>query len=166
MSPEHAKIILEMYCADALGEAATTRKVLAAIPEGQNDYTPHEKSMKALDLAWHIAASDVWFLDGILNGAFGHGDEKRPDEIKSGADVAKWYEANFGPMVDKVRALDGEMAARVIDFFGVMQAPAATYLGLLIKHSVHHRGQLSAYLRPMGGKVPAIYGGSADEPMG
>jgi uncharacterized damage-inducible protein DinB len=47
-----------------------------------------------------------------------------------------------------------------------MQAPAATYLGLLIKHSVHHRGQLSAYLRPMGGKVPAIYGGSADEPMG
>jgi uncharacterized damage-inducible protein DinB len=40
--------------------------------------------------------------------------------------------------------------------------PGIVYLSLIIKHSVHHRGQLSTYLRPMGGKVPGIYGPSAD----
>ena len=42
---------------------------------------------------------------------------------------------------------------------------AVTYLPFMLNHSIHHRGQLSAYLRPMGGKVPNIYGGSYDEPM-
>ena len=47
----------------------------------------------------------------------------------------------------------------------MMQMPNATYLGFANNHSVHHRGQLAAYLRAMGSKVPAIYGDSADEPM-
>ena len=46
--------------------------------------------------------------------------------------------------------------------FGVMQMPAVNFVSLCVKHSVHHRGQLSAYLRAMGGKVPGIYGPSAD----
>jgi uncharacterized damage-inducible protein DinB len=46
-----------------------------------------------------------------------------------------------------------------------MQAPAVTWLTMMNNHAVHHRGQLAAYLRPMGSKVPAIYGMSADEPM-
>ena len=57
----------------------------------------------------------------------------------------------------------GDACAKVLDFFGMMQMPAVVFLQLCIKHSVHHRGQLSAYLRPMGGKVPSIYGPSADE---
>ena len=52
-----------------------------------------------------------------------------------------------------------------VPLFGVMELPAVAYLNLLNLHSSHHRGQLSTYLRPMGSKVPAIYGGSADEPM-
>ena len=47
----------------------------------------------------------------------------------------------------------------------MITAPRVTFLSLNLRHLVHHRGQLSAYLRPMGGKVPSIYGGSADEPM-
>jgi uncharacterized damage-inducible protein DinB len=43
--------------------------------------------------------------------------------------------------------------------------PAVAYLSIMSRHSIHHRGQLAAYLRPMGGKVPNIYGGSADEPF-
>jgi uncharacterized damage-inducible protein DinB len=46
-----------------------------------------------------------------------------------------------------------------------MQKPDVMYLGLANNHSMHHRGQLAAYLRAMGSKVPAMYGGSADEPM-
>ena len=47
---------------------------------------------------------------------------------------------------------------------GAFNFPAVIYLSFLIRHQVHHRGQLSVYLRPMGAKVPAIYGGSFDEP--
>ena len=52
-----------------------------------------------------------------------------------------------------------------VDFFGMMQMPGVKYLGFANNHSMHHRGQLAAYLRAMGSKVPAIYGASADEPM-
>ena len=58
----------------------------------------------------------------------------------------------------------GYMQNRV-DFFGLMQWPAVSYLGLANNHGIHHRGQLSAYLRALGSKVPALYGGSADEPF-
>ena len=52
-----------------------------------------------------------------------------------------------------------------IEFFGVFNLPAALYLGFLNNHSIHHRGELTTYLRPMGSKVPSIYGGSYDEPF-
>ena len=48
---------------------------------------------------------------------------------------------------------------------GVFNFPAAFYLAFLNNHSIHHRGELATYLRPMGSKVPAIYGGSYDEPF-
>jgi len=47
----------------------------------------------------------------------------------------------------------------------MFQWPNVSYLGFANNHSVHHRGQLASYLRAMGSKVPAIYGGSADEPF-
>jgi uncharacterized damage-inducible protein DinB len=52
-----------------------------------------------------------------------------------------------------------------VEFFGVFNLPAALYLGFLNNHSIHHRGELATYLRPMGSKVPSIYGGSYDEPF-
>jgi uncharacterized damage-inducible protein DinB len=61
--------------------------------------------------------------------------------------------------------MTGDELAKIVDFYGMFQLPAAAYLNFANVHCIHHRGQLSAYLRPMGGKVPSIYGGSADEPM-
>jgi uncharacterized damage-inducible protein DinB len=55
--------------------------------------------------------------------------------------------------------------ATPIEFFGVFNLPAAFYLQFLNNHSIHHRGELATYLRPMGSKVPQIYGGSYDEPF-
>jgi uncharacterized damage-inducible protein DinB len=66
--------------------------------------------------------------------------------------------------VDRIRALKAEQLATPIDFFGAFNLPAAFYLGFLNNHSIHHRGQLAVYLRPMGAKCPSIYGGSYDEP--
>ena len=64
-----------------------------------------------------------------------------------------------------MKALTPEHLATEIDFFGMMKMPAVALISMAIRHSVHHRGQLSSYLRAMGGKVPGIYGPSADEPM-
>ena len=52
--------------------------------------------------------------------------------------------------------------SEVLDFFGVMQMTRAEWIGFANNHSIHHRGQLAAYLRAMGSKVPNIYGPSAD----
>ncbi len=68
-------------------------------------------------------------------------------------------------VVEKVKALSGEHLAKEISLMGVFNMQAIDFLSLMVRHSIHHRGQLSAYLRAMGGKVPQIYGPSADEPM-
>ena len=64
----------------------------------------------------------------------------------------------------KVRALSGDHLAKVVTVWGgAYTLPCVTFVNFAIKHSVHHRGQLSAYLRPMGAKVPSIYGPSGDD---
>ncbi len=165
MTPEQAKVILDFACHDATVEAATTSKVLAAMPAGKDDFKPSEKSMTAMDLAWHLASADVWFMDSIAKGVFAWVDTPRPAELQTGADIAAWYDTNFKAKVAEVSALSAEKAAAVIGFMGAFEAPAAAFVNMCLKHSIHHRGQLSTYLRPMGGKVPSIYGGSADEPF-
>ncbi len=94
-------------------------------------------------------------------------DQKREEHYtklleKALTDEQKQAVEVFKSAVEKV---EGEDALKVVDFMGAFQFPNVFYLIFLIKHSVHHRGQLSVYLRPMGGKVPSIYGGSADEPF-
>lgn len=146
-------------------EFPITRKVLAAVPNDKGSYAPAEKSMTALELAWHIASAEVWFFNSIAGGAFPKDEGRRPDDIRTPAAVLAWYDANHGPALAKVKAMTGEAAAKVIDFYGVIQMPAIAFMQFNVKHTCHHRGQLSVYLRPMGAKVPSIYGGSADEPF-
>jgi len=165
MTPEQASAMLAMACQEAAHESVTTRKVLAAVPVDKGDYTPAEKSMSAIDLAWHIASAEVWFFTSIADGAFPKGGGARPEEIKTSADVVAWYDANHGPALERVKALSGEAAAKIVDFYGIIQMPAVAFMQFNVKHTCHHRGQLSVYLRPMGAKVPSIYGGSADEPF-
>jgi uncharacterized damage-inducible protein DinB len=64
----------------------------------------------------------------------------------------------------RVAAMSAEQLLTPVEFFGVFNLPAVLYLGFLNNHSIHHRGELATYLRPMGSKVPSIYGGSFDEP--
>jgi uncharacterized damage-inducible protein DinB len=161
LTPDAAKIILDYTLADYEEERATTRRVIEAVPDSQEGYAPNEKCMTSLDLAWHIASSELFFINGASDGKFGAGP-KRPDDIRNAMDVIAWYDENVPHAVARARGLTGEQAAQVIDFFGFMQLPAVGYLTFMVKHSVHHRGQLSAYLRPMGAKVPGIYGPSGD----
>jgi uncharacterized damage-inducible protein DinB len=165
VSPEQAKMLAGYILADYEHERATTGKVIAAVPPGQEQYTPDPKSMTALKLAWHIASAELFFLTGVLNAEFKSGESGVPDGVRSGADVVAWYEANLPAAIEAVKAMPGEALVKSVDFFGMMQAPAVAYLSLMLRHGIHHRGQLSAYLRPMGAKVPGIYGPSADTPV-
>ena len=133
------------------------------MPGGALDYRPDGVSKTALDLLRHIALEDEWMLVGIANGAFG----PMPDQtdacgLMTPADAVAAYADRIPRAAARIRAMSGEELARTIDFLGVFQQPAVEFLSLMIRHSAHHRGQLSAYLRAMGGKVPAIYGPSAD----
>jgi uncharacterized damage-inducible protein DinB len=68
----------------------------------------------------------------------------------------------FAKDLEALKKVSGEQLAKMIDFRGMFQLPAVGFLDLGLRHSIHHRGQLSVYLRPAGGKVPAIYGESYD----
>ncbi len=164
MEAAEARRLLNVFLPAVQQEIATTRKVLAAVPSGQEGYRPHPASMTALHLAWHLASSDWWFLDSIARGRFEAGEEGVPAEIRTAGDVLAWYDENVPPALERLKGLSDEELARPIEFFGVVTQPAVQYLLMMMLHTAHHRGQLSSYLRPMGGRVPAIYGGSADEP--
>jgi len=64
-----------------------------------------------------------------------------------------------------VEAMSAEQLLTPVKFFGMFNLPSVFYLGFLNNHSIHHRGELATYLRPMGSKCPSIYGGSYDEPF-
>jgi uncharacterized damage-inducible protein DinB len=144
-------------------EAATTRKVIAAVPNGNRDYKPDPKSRSAWDIAVHIALSDIWFADSILKGEFAWtGEPATPAEMSDPAGVAKWHERELAARLAKLRAMTGEQLLKNVDFFGT-PGPAVTWIVAMNNHHIHHRGQLASYLRAAGSKVPAIYGMSADE---
>lgn len=163
MRPENAQTIARFLIADFEYEMQTTLRVIEAVPTGQLDYQPDAKSKTGLGLVRHITLEDEWLLSCIANGVF----TPPPDDsdacgIMNPADAVARYKEKVTAALDRVRGLSGEQLTATLDLLGMMQAPAVTFLAMAIKHSVHHRGQLSTYLRPMGGKVPGIYGPSAD----
>ncbi len=145
-------------------EQKTTRRVLEAVPADKLDYSPDPKSMTSWKLATHIAGTEIFFMMGTANGEFNRDNAAIPDSVKTPADLVKWYDEAFEKAAAKLASTSGADLVKEVPF-AVFNFPAITYCGLMLSHSAHHRGQLSAYLRPMGAKVPRIYGGSADEPI-
>ena len=140
-TPEQAEFLLQVFLPSLKNESRVTQKVLEAIPADKSDYRPDPASKTALELAWHIATAD---------------SKKNP------ADIAEQYAEASQKDFQRLTELKGEQLVKMIDFRGVLQLPAVMYVGIGLNHSIHHRGQLSAYLRAMGGKVPSIYGDSYD----
>jgi len=163
MTPDQAKAIGDFLIADLEREIETTIKVIAAVPPDHLDYQPDIKASTGLGLIRHLPLIDEWFLNSIAEGRFG-ASPCQSDEcgIMNPADAAACYDQKMKVMIGRLRQLSGEQLAEPLDFFGVMQLPAVYFIQLTIKHSIHHRGQLSTYLRSMGGKVPNIYGSSGD----
>jgi uncharacterized damage-inducible protein DinB len=162
LSYDEAKLIAGFILADYERERITTLKVLESIPQGKEDYAPDPKSMSAIKLAFHLVATESYFLETIHQGAPPATHAEFPDSIHSAQDVVNWENIKIPAEINKVKSLSGEALSRTIAFGDKMKLPAYSVLHLMLKHSIHHRGQLSAYLRPMGAAVPSIYGPSAD----
>lgn len=163
MNAHDAKVVAEFLLANLEHELRTTVGVFAAVPNVNLDYRPDPRAKSALALMRHIALEDEWFLNSIADGRFSPvPDQSDACGIMTPTDAASEYEKRIPAAIARVRALDGDALARPIDFMGTIQLPALVFLSMLIRHSTHHRGQLSTYIRPMGGKVPSIYGPTAD----
>ena len=168
MNGEQAKVLMEYFAQLWEGELPATTKVLRNVPDQRRDYKPDDKSRSAWELATHLALGDVWFIQSIIDGNFNFDQEaekKQAAAFNNSKDLADFYQQQIPAKLNELRALPADRLTKVVDFFGMMKQPNVTYLGFANNHSIHHRGQLSSYLRACGSKVPAIYGASADEPL-
>jgi uncharacterized damage-inducible protein DinB len=165
MTADQAKAAADLLATVWEGEAQATAQVLAAVDKGNRDYKPDPKSRSAWQIATHIATADVWFLDSIVAGKFDFNPEAAKQaeaQFSDGASLNAFYTKAMPERLAAARAMSGDDLVRPLSFFGMFEWPRVRFVGFANNHSVHHRGQLAAYLRAMGSKVPDIYGPSAD----
>lgn len=163
MDSKEAKTVADFLIAEFEHEMQATLRVIDAVPSGKLGYQPDAKAKTGLGLVRHITLEDEWILNSIADGAFTHPpDDSDACGIMSPAAAVARYKEKVPAALNRVRALSGEKLTGVIDLLGMLKMPRVNFLAMALKHSVHHRGQLSTYLRPMGGTVPGIYGPSAD----
>ena len=142
-----------------INESKTTSKVLSRIPEG-SDYKPDAKSRTAQEIAWQIVCEEKMIIDAMESGNVVWAPPEMPASVK---DVAAAYDQQAARMTDRWKALPAERWGGKLDFFGTARDASGMAWSFLLD-IVHHRGQITTYLRPMGSTVPQIYGPSGDEP--
>ena len=168
--------ITELLLEELDREAVGIRKTLESVPEGKNDWKPHEKSMPLGNLATSVATIPAWLemvvnMDELDINPPG-GSKFRPQPWSTRKELLEQFEASLKKgrevlqkttddrlMNTKWRMLNGGK------LMSEQQRYAAVRDGVL-NHMAHHRGQLTVYLRLNEQKVPAIYGPSADEGKG
>jgi uncharacterized damage-inducible protein DinB len=164
MTGEQAVFLLQnVYLGTLKNESRITKKIIAAVPADKCEHRPDPASRSAIELARHIAAADNRFLETVINGAFDTNAGMIPDGVKTPAEIARWYEERFAKNFDALTKSTGEQLVKVVDFRGMFQRPAVTFVMMGLHHTIHHRGQLSSYLRSMGARVPSVYGESYDD---
>lgn len=163
LTPDQAMFISRLTLPTLKNEHQITMRLIEAIPPDRAGYRPDNIVRSAKDLAWHIVATENMFLSGIAAGALVTQGGLRADDMKDTTAIAAWYGDRFAANLEQLNGLSGEDWLRVLDFRGIFQLPAFAYLTFAVNHTIHHRGQLSTYLRPMGAKVPSIYGQSYDD---
>jgi uncharacterized damage-inducible protein DinB len=145
-------------------EAPATRAVIARIPEG-SEYRPDPKSRTARDIAWLVVYEEIALADGLEKGVFEWKDTPTPATVK---EILDTYDRSHDALTTRLERLTSAQLEQQVPFvFGgqeLMKARGLDSAWGFLFDIIHHRGQLSTYLRPMGSTVPQIYGPTADEP--
>jgi len=137
-------------------------RVLQAIPPAGVSYRPHERSPSTEQVVWTMTTE----LRSCLEAATQFRAEWRSDPAPSLGEMLSLFEQWSNELTDVVSRMDDATWNRTAQFYVqgrvVSEQPVGQFLWYILFDAIHHRGQLSAYLRPMGATVPAIYGPSAD----
>ena len=140
-------------------------RVLKAVPQGRLDYRPDPKARTAAQLAWVLAAEEAALVSLLDTGTVEWKEQPPPAQVDQ---IVAAYERSAAAVTERLERLDEAGWQKKVRF--LMEGGAAWEDTLaqmtwgFLFDGLHHRGQLSTYLRPMGSKVPSIYGPSADDP--
>jgi uncharacterized damage-inducible protein DinB len=153
----------EFFGSRLQAEAKGFQKVLQALPADRMEYRPHPKSPSAAEILRTMSAELGACVDAIDRGQV----EWSPHPPTSREDMlARWDQA-LSDLTARLERLDDAGWERPVQMSSGGKAyppmPLGTFLWFLLFDAIHHRGQLTAYIRPMGGKVPGVYGRSGDE---
>ena len=145
-------------------EAPATRNVISRIPEG-SDYRPDPKARTAREIAWLIVREEVVLGAGFEKGALDWAELPTPNTV---AEILQVYDRHHDLVTNHMRGAavsrwEGQLPFR-FDGADVYSASGYDQAWGFLFDIIHHRGQISTYLRPMGSTVPQIYGPTADEP--
>jgi uncharacterized damage-inducible protein DinB len=153
----------EFYIDRRRAESPAFLRVLKELPTDAVDYKPHERSPTAQQLVWTLTSELKACLDVVTQNK----TERQSLPPPPLPEMVQLFEQWSNELKNCVSKMDEASWNRTAQFYYngkvVSEQPVGQFLWFILFDAIHHRGQLSAYLRPMGGKVPAIYGPSADE---
>src|SRR6476660_9247732 len=128
LQPEQALFLRDNAIRTFRTEQPVTQRVIEAIPLDQGDYRPDPAAKSAIELARHIAAAEHLFTESVVNGAFDFTNSGRTAELKTSADVARWYAEVTAQDLARLEAAPVEALVKVVDFRGLFQLPAVAFL--------------------------------------
>lgn len=145
-------------------EAPATRKVISRIPQEKSDYRADPKARNAREIAWLLVQEEILLCKGLEKGLLEWEDNPTPATV---AEILATYDQHHASITKRLHALPAAQWEKVVPFMfqgtEVMKETGYGNAWSFFFDAIHHRGQLSTYLRPMGSTVPSIYGPSGDE---
>ena len=152
----------EFYVERRRAEIPIFLRVLKSLPADHLNYKPHDRSPSAEQVVWTLTSE----LRSCLDAATQYKAEWKPQPPPPLHEMLRLFEQWSNELTDLVANMDEASWNRVAQFYYggkvVSEQPVGQFLWFILFDAIHHRGQLAAYLRPMGGTVPSIYGPSAD----
>lgn len=160
--------LAEPLLAELEAEGVATRKVLERMPDDKFDWKPHEKSLTIRQLASHVADMPGWVSFTLDQDVMDVATAPQPEGVESAADLVAFFDRQMASAREALRnASDEALLKRWKMTMGdqvLIDLPKADVLRRwVLNHIVHHRAQLTVYLRLNDVPVPAVYGSSADE---
>ena len=164
--------LTELFIADLERDGEATRRVLERVPEGRNNWKPHEKSMELGDLTALVASMAGWVEFMVNTDEFDiapiNGPEYRAPKFESREQILEVHQESLQRAIRALNSTSDEHLLKPWKFMarGHLISQLARHINIrdaVINHLAHHRGQLTVYLRLTSASVPAIYGPSADE---
>ena len=153
----------EFFIEQFAAERPKFLNVIRAMPNDKLDYKPHERSTTAQGIAWFLVLAQRALVDLVESGENRWKQAPAPDTAEA---IATEYDKSSSQMQKLLTSVDDAQWEKPARMFAgdrlMMERPLGQILWNFFFDAIHHRGQLSSYVRPMGGKVPSVYGPSGD----